>query len=131
MIRCVVNLHRTLQTICEKKLNKKLHSNYEMFKFYLEFCLSKFIFKYKARLRSWSSGLELYLMPSEYLTLRFQRLIYSFSSGFFRSLAMKPSGILWVLGLGAFFRLVTYLLPMVGRWIIVGNIVWKKRKALI
>ena len=34
--------------------------------------------------------------------------------GFFRSLAMKPSVILKVLGLGAFFRLVTYLLPMVG-----------------
>ena len=33
---------------------------------------------------------------------------------FFRSLAMKHSRILRVLGLGAFFRLVTYLLPMVG-----------------
>ena len=37
------------------------------------------------------------------------------SSGFFRSLAMKPSESLRVLGLGAFFSLVTYLLPMVGR----------------
>ena len=36
------------------------------------------------------------------------------SSGFFRSLAIKPSVILRVLGLGAFFCLVTYLLPMVG-----------------
>ena len=33
---------------------------------------------------------------------------------FSRSLAMKPSGILRVLGLGAFFCLVNYLLPMVG-----------------
>ena len=41
------------------------------------------------------------------------------SSGFFRSLAMKPSGILRVLGLEAFFCLVTYLLPMVGRYRIV------------
>ena len=33
---------------------------------------------------------------------------------FFRSLAMKLSGILSVLGLGAFFRLFTNLLPMGG-----------------
>ena len=35
--------------------------------------------------------------------------------GFFRSLATKLLENLGVLGLGAFFRLVTYPLPMVGR----------------
>ena len=36
-------------------------------------------------------------------------------TGIFRSLTMKPLENLGVLGLGAFFHLVTYLLPMVGR----------------
>ena len=45
----------------------------------------------------------------------------------FGSLATKPLESLGVLGdRGSFFRLVTYLLPIVGRWIIVWNIEWKK-----
>ena len=42
---------------------------------------------------------------------------------FFRSLSVKILVIPRVLGLGAFFRLVTYLLPMVGRERIVRNII--------
>ena len=36
------------------------------------------------------------------------------SSGFFRSLTKKPSEIMSFFGVKGFFRLVTYLLPMVG-----------------
>ena len=55
-------------------------------------------------------------------------MTYTLPVVIFGSLATKPLKSLRGLGdRGSFFRLVTYLLPMVGRWIIVWNIVWKKR----
>ena len=49
------------------------------------------------------------------------------SRGYFWATNHKTLGISGGFGdRGSFFRLVTYLLPMVGRWIKVWNIVWKK-----
>ena len=67
-------------------------------------------------LTSWTT----YLKPS--------RSKWKSSSGYFWVSSHKTLRTSWGFGgRDSFFHLVTYLLPMVGKWIIVWNIVWKKK----
>ena len=61
------------------------------------------------------------------LWTKFGIWVFLSSSGYFWVTSHKTPGISEGFGVrNSFFRLVTYLLPMVDRWIIVWNIVWKK-----